>query len=81
MAEPQIRPGSESMLFLPPMQPVLEGVKFQPDNFLKGEHNNFESIQGCNVYTDIVNKILAETQTKRDQFRPNLISNSDINGS
>lgn len=81
MAKPQMKLGSEPMLSLPPKQSVLEGVKFQPDNFLKDEHNNFEIIQGYNVHTDIVNKIFAETQILKDQFIPNLISNSDINRS
>lgn len=78
MAEPQMKLGSEPMLFLPLKQSVLEGVKFQPDNFLNDEHNNFEIIQGYNVHTDIVNKIFAETHISKDQFIPNLISNSDI---
>lgn len=73
--------GSEPMLFLPLKQSVLEGVKFQPDNFLKDEHNNFEIIQGYNVHTDIVNKIFAGKKNLKDQFIPNLISNSDINRS
>ena len=81
MAKPQMKLGSEPMLFLPPKQSVLEGVKFQPDNFLKDEHNNFEIIQGYNVHTDIVKKIFAETQILKNQFIPNLISNSDINRS
>ena len=81
MAQPKMKLGSEPMLFVTPKQSVLEEVKFQPKIFLKDEHNNFEIIQGYNVHTDIVDKIFAETQILKDQFIPNLISNSDINRS